>query len=333
MLRQPFLRNAKHRSIRRAKRAVHSGLCGLPRLLSDPRQYHDREVPGQAASDRLVARSKRVPFQKLKNAEIHQHLPLEEVTIAEALKQHGYRTAHIGKWHLGEDPYGPLQQGFDIQIPRWNKGWPKAGYHAPFQFDGLDDKPGEYLTDRLTDEAEKFIEANARPALLPVSVTLCGPRSNSGTSRLGRQVPRETRKDTAASGSRVHSGRQPRCRDIRCRSEELEARIRRPAWSGYRVLPDRTVKIKQHQDNVQFAAMVESVDESLGRVLAKLKALNLDDNTIVILFSDNGGMSGANFGNPNRRIARDQLDKAFSTSNFHCAEPKAGFTKAVFASR
>ena len=101
------------------------------------------------------------PFQKLKNAEIHQHLPLEEVTLAETLKENGYRTAHIGKWHLGEDPYGPLQQGFDIQIPRWNKGWPKAGYHAPFQLDGLDDKPGEYLTDRLTDKAEEFIEAHA----------------------------------------------------------------------------------------------------------------------------------------------------------------------------
>ena len=61
--------------------------------------------------------------------------------------------------------------------------------------------------------------------------------------------------------------------------------------------------------------MVESVDESLGRVLARLEALNLDNNTVVILFSDNGGMSGANFGNPDRRIARDQLDKAFSTSN------------------
>lgn len=100
------------------------------------------------------------PFQKLKNAEIHQHLPLEEITLAEALKQHGYRTAHIGKWHLGEDPHGPLAQGFDMQVPRWNKGWPKAGYYAPFKFDGLDDKPRQYLTDRLTDVAEEFIDAN-----------------------------------------------------------------------------------------------------------------------------------------------------------------------------
>ena len=96
---------------------------------------------------------------------------------------------------------------------------------------------------------------------------------------------------------------------------DLAARIKMPAWSGYKVLPERTVKIKQHQDNVQFAAMVEAVDQSLGRVLAKLKDLHLDDNTIVILFSDNGGMSAANFGRPNRVVHADQLDRAFSTSN------------------
>ncbi len=86
-------------------------------------------------------------------------------------------------------------------------------------------------------------------------------------------------------------------------------------YRGYRVFPNRTVKVKQRQDNVQFAAMVESMDESLGRVLAKLKSLGLDDNTIVVFFSDNGGMSAANFGRPARVIAAAQLDRAFSTSN------------------
>ena len=74
-------------------------------------------------------------FQKLLNARIHQRLPLGELTLAEALKKHGYATGHFGKWHLGENPAGPLQQGFDVQIPRWNKGWPRAGYHAPFRLD------------------------------------------------------------------------------------------------------------------------------------------------------------------------------------------------------
>jgi arylsulfatase A-like enzyme len=61
--------------------------------------------------------------------------------------------------------------------------------------------------------------------------------------------------------------------------------------------------------------MVESVDESLGRLLLKLKALGLENDTLVILFSDNGGMSGGNFGNPERVVPPDRLDQAYSTSN------------------
>ncbi len=254
------------------------------------------------------------PFQKLKNAEIHQHLPLEEVTIAEALKQHGYRTAHIGKWHLGEDPYGPLQQGFDIQVPRWNKGWPKAGYHAPFQFDGLEDRNGQYLTDRLTDEAKKFMEANKdRPFFLYLSHFAVHDPIQGRDDLVAKYEAKLKQRQPRQSPAFILEGNPDAKQPLS--SEQLAARMKRPAWSGYKLLPDRTVKIKQHQDNVQFAAMVESVDESLGHVLAKLEALDLDGNTIVILFSDNGGMSGANFGNPTRRIARDQLDKAFSTSN------------------
>ena len=84
----------------------------------------------------------------------------EEVTVAEVLSKAGYNTAMWGKWHLGEDPHGPTAQGFDVRIPRWNKGWPKSGYHAPLKFEGLADVSGDYLTDRLTDEAIGFIGEN-----------------------------------------------------------------------------------------------------------------------------------------------------------------------------
>ena len=67
---------------------------------------------------------------------------------------------------------------------------------------------------------------------------------------------------------------------------------------GYQVLPRRTVKIKQRQDNPHFAAMVESMDESFGRVMTTLEELHLQHDTIVIFTSDNGGMSAANFGRP-----------------------------------
>jgi len=254
------------------------------------------------------------PFQKLKNAEIHQHLPLDEITIAEALKQHGYRTAHIGKWHLGEDPHGPLQQGFDIQIPSWNKGWPKAGYDAPFQLEGLEDKPGQYLTDRLTDVAESFMETSKKEPFFLYLSHFAVHDPIEGREDLVRKYKEKLATMRSPGDSAFILEGNPDDEKLLSK-DQLTDRLHRPAWSGNKVLPDRTVKIKQHQDNVPFAAMVESVDESLGRVLAKLESLGINDNTIVILFSDNGGMSAANFGSPNRIVSKDQLDKAYSTSN------------------
>ena len=254
------------------------------------------------------------PFQKLQNAEIHQHLPLPEITIAEALKKHGYRTGHFGKWHLGEDPHGPLQQGFDVRVPRWNKGWPRAGYHAPFQLAGLQDQPGAYLTDRLTDAALKFIDASQQePFFLYLSHFAVHDPIQGRKDLVRKYQKKRERMQPSSKPAFILEGNPDAVHPLS--TAALQQRMSDPAWSGYRVLPERTVKIKQRQDNVQFAAMVESVDESLGRVLDKLKSLKLDDNTIVILFSDNGGMSAANFGNPKRVVSPTKLDRAFSTSN------------------
>ena len=254
------------------------------------------------------------PFQQLLNAEIHQQLSLEEVTIAEALKSHGYQTAHIGKWHLGEEPYGPTAQGFDLQIPRWNKGWPKVGYYAPFKLDGLEDKPGEYLTDRLTDEALSFIEANReRPFFLYMSHFAVHDPIH-GRPDLVAKYEKKLSEMKRPKGPAYILESNPDDLSPLTRSE-LNHLADTPEYAGFKVLPRRTVKIKQHQDNVHFAAMVESVDESLGRIRSKLTELGIDENTIVILFSDNGGMSAGNFGNPSRVVQLGALDKAFATSN------------------
>ena len=113
----------------------------------------------------------RLDGKTLLRSKDRQFLKLEEVTLAESLRRHGYKTGHFGKWHLGEHPAGPLQQGFDVQVPtNWYKGWPKAGYHAPFKLDGLADEQGDYLTDRLTDEAVRFIdESRETPFFLYLS--------------------------------------------------------------------------------------------------------------------------------------------------------------------
>ena len=254
------------------------------------------------------------PFEKLTSAKFLQQLPHEEVTIAEALKKHGYRTAHIGKWHLGEDPHGPLQQGFDIQVPRWNKGWPKAGYYAPFELDGLDDEPGQYLTDRLTDVAEEFITANKDQPFFLYMSHFAVHDPIDGRPDLNEKYQKKLAEQQKADGPAFILEGNPD--DASPLSQQLlTSLIQQPSHQGYKVLPQRTVKIKQHQDNIHFASMIEAMDESLGRILGKLEALGLSDNTLVIFFSDNGGMSGANFGKADRSFTEDQLDAFFSTSN------------------
>ena len=82
----------------------------------------------------------------------------------------------------------------------------------------------------------------------------------------------------------------------------------------YKSYPNDLVKVKQKQDNVQFAGMVESVDQSLGTLVAKLKEHGIEDNTIIFFMSDNGGMSAMN-GTPRRIMPKEKLDSAASTSN------------------
>jgi arylsulfatase A-like enzyme len=254
------------------------------------------------------------PFQKLTNAAINQHLPFEEETLAEILKAQGYSTAIYGKWHLGENPSGPLRHGFDVQVPRWNKGWPNLGYHAPFGMDGLKGAKGDYLTDRLTDEALSYIEQNRdQPFFLYLShFAVHDPiQGRSDLVKEYRQklsnMPHPEVPDFILEGN--PDAAEP------LSSDQLTALMAQPSHQGHRVLPQRTIKIKQHQDNIEFAAMVEAMDESLGRVMDKLKSLGISDNTIVIFYSDNGGMSAANFYYPERIVDESELDVAYSTSN------------------
>jgi len=166
-----------------------------------------------------------------------------QVTIAERLRDAGYRTAHIGKWHLGLNPeHWPEEQGFEVSF----HGAPDPGppsYHSPYGFKAgtvTDGPEGEYITDRITDEALKFISADDdRPFLLHLwQYGVHGPwghKDEYTQEFVGKVDPRG------------------------------------------------------EQANPIMASMLKSVDESLGRVMAKLEELGIADNTIIIFFSDNGG--------------------------------------------
>jgi arylsulfatase A len=103
---------------------------------------------------------KQWPSAKLLTPQFHQQLPLAEVTIAEALKPLGYRTAAVGKWHLGGEGFHPENQGFDVNIGGDHRGSPR-NYFGPFSFPNLEGKEGEYLTDSVTAGAVSFIRETA----------------------------------------------------------------------------------------------------------------------------------------------------------------------------
>ena len=254
-------------------------------------------------------------FQKFSNVRSVQQLPFEEITIAETLRGHGYRTAAFGKWHMGESPSTPDAHGFDEHAPQdWSRGAPNRTYHSPYNLKGLEALEGEYLTDRLTDEALGFIERpDDKPFFLYLAHFAVHDPIQGRTDLVVKYEAKLKASPPKGDAPFVLEGNPDNLNPLG--REELDDAIGDPAYAGYKALPNQTVKIKQYQDNAQFAGMVEAVDQSLGRILSKLEEIGIADDTIVIFFADNGGMSGMNLGNPNRVVSEDKLDVAFSTSN------------------
>jgi len=199
--------------------------------------------------------------KKMIEAPYIEYMSLEEVTIAEALKQAGYATGFVGKWHLGKDPYYPEHQGFDFNVAGGYHGAVRT-FFSPYKLHNITDGPkGEYLTDRLTDESLKFIEANSKkPFLLYLS-------------HYAVHTPIQARKEYIAG--------------YKAKAQNM------PPVTSPLFLPEADVKARQIQNHPVYAAMVRSVDDCVGRVMKKLEQLGLADNTIVLFMSDNGGLSTA----------------------------------------
>jgi len=262
-------------------------------------------------TDWLNGRSNR-PYQVLLNAEKAMSLDQKETTLAEVLKAAGYATALFGKWHLGRGT-SPTEHGFDIHVPHSvNSNLGRRGFYNPKKIPGLDG--GEYVTDRLAELAAQYIAKNKdKPFLLYMShfsvhdpihgrpdlVEKYKKKLAAMKVRFGPDFILEGNPDSPTYPSRA----------------ELDELIKLPKYRDtYTSYPNDLVKVKQKQDNVQFAGMVESVDQSLGTLLAKLKEHGIEDNTIVIFMSDNGGMSVMN-GTPNFKTTKDKVDTRASSSN------------------
>jgi len=179
------------------------------------------------------------------------NMPHSEVTVAEVLHEAGYFTAHVGKWHLGDAAHYPQTQGFDVNIGGTFWGAPTTFFY-PYSGTGTFGKefryvphlefgePGEYLTDRLTDEALRVLDHSHGG---PFFLNMCWHTVHT---------PIEAKKEVV---------------------ERYAEKLR----------PD------MHHQNPTYAAMVQSMDENVGRILKKLDELGIADRTVVFLTSDNGG--------------------------------------------
>ena len=244
-------------------------------------------------------------YEPLHHGEKLTALPDEEVTLAETLKSQGYATANYGKAHLRVDP---KTYGFDEEITGWVRS-----YHYPFGSaynEKLSAKKGDYYTDKLTDAALDFIERNKdRPFFVhlehfAVHDPIQGrPDLVEKYQKKLTAIPKQDGPDFILEAN--PDGPALTSEELTALAENDELQVHQDA---------RVWWVKQKQDNVEFAGMLEATDESLGRIRAKLNDLGLSDNTIVIFTADNGGMSASNqYRGINHPI--ESLDSRFASSN------------------
>ncbi len=216
-------------------------------------------------------------YEKMVGPATAFQLGLQENTIAEQLQKSGYKTFFAGKWHLGEEEkYWPEYQGFQTNIGGWSKGGPTGrkddstgGYFTPYQNPRLPDgPPGEYLTDRLTNECLRFLDSNkSQPFLLLYSLYAVHNPLQAPPSLIRKYEIK--RKGVLKEGQSAFA-------------KDEQWMIYEAGWRR------RTI-----QENPVYAAMIENMDSNIGRILAKLKEEGIDDNTLIIFTSDNGGLSTA----------------------------------------
>lgn len=208
--------------------------------------------PGRTHLTDWIAGHKR-PYAKLTIPDWQMYMDFERTVLPEALKESGYETAIFGKWHLmpHESPnweeHDPTAHGFDLNVGGREWGMPKGPgkYFSPFDMPNLDDgKPGDFLTDKLTDAAIDYLDRTTRekPFFLYFSYytvhwpVMCPP--------------------------------------------ELEAK--------YTAKAEGFENKRNEYLNAKRAGMIEKLDDSVGRVMAKLEEMGIADHTVVFLTGDNG---------------------------------------------
>ncbi len=199
----------------------------------------------------------------LRPAHYEPNMALDEKTLAEEFLEAGYRTFFAGKWHLGEsEEYWPENQGFEINKGGNDKGAPSTGnkYFSPYNNPRLEDGPeGEYMPYRLAEETVNFIREHKDQPFLAYLSFYSVHTPLMTTPELEQKYVKK-RKEM-----------------------NLEDKFE-PEWNNQ----NRTT-----QAHAIYAGMVEAMDQAIGKVLDEIEAQSLGENTLIVFFSDNGGLSTA----------------------------------------
>ncbi len=207
-----------------------------------------------------------------------------DITIGEAFKRNGYETFFAGKWHLGKtEKHWPQNRGYNINIAGGAAGAPKS-YFWPYnegtweedngmksnkkkgflKIKGLEKgAKGEYLTDRLTNETINFINKKHNKPFFAI------------LAHYGVHTPLEAQKHLI---------------------DKYNKKLKTLSFSGAEI-KIKDGETKQFQNQAVYAAMIESVDNSLGKIVKALKDNGMYNNTIIVFTSDHGGLSNRGLGN------------------------------------
>lgn len=198
-------------------------------------------------------------------------LPMNEYSLAAALRDGGYQTWHVGKWHLGGRECWPDRHGFDVNIAGCGWGQPWHGYFSPWQCPTMADGPeGQHLTDGLTDASIRLIRQRdrTRPFFLHLSHYAVHTPIEAPRALIEKYRAKAERLGLNDADALEPGEYHP------CQHKRMERVVRR-----------------KFQSDAAYAAMVEHLDDAVGRVLDELEAQGVADDTLIVFTSDNGGLS------------------------------------------
>ena len=207
-----------------------------------------------------------VPDQKCTNVKSATRLDPDLPTLGKVLHNAGYATAHFGKWHLGREPYSPLESGFDVDLPHWWGPGPKSSYLAPWGYANpqfKEGKLGEHIEDRMATEAVAWLKQRDRTKPFFLNYWQFSVHAPFGAK------PELIEHYRNKLGASVDGLAKPEVRE--------------------RLLSSHDPLIGLPQQSPTYAAMVHSLDDAVGSLLDALDAEGIADETVIIFYSDNGG--------------------------------------------